>query len=229
MLNQRTTAFASWSGGKDSCLAVWRAKQAGLDVRVLLTMFDERGERSRSHGLTPEIIQAQAAAMQLEYLQARASWTNYEEQFIAQLQDLRTRGFTAGVFGDIDLQAHRDWEEKVCARAEITACLPLWQQSRRELVEEFWGLGFKAKVVCTDDRFLPPNYCGVEFDSAYVDSLPPGVDACGENGEFHTVVYDGPLFKRPLALEVLGLEEYVSAPEFGSVKYVFAQVALMGD
>jgi uncharacterized protein (TIGR00290 family) len=216
-LDQRATAFASWSGGKDSCLAVWRAKQAGLELRALLTMFDEKHERSRSHGLTPGIIRAQAAAMQLECLQATASWANYEEQFVAQLHELRTRGFAVGVFGDIDLQAHRDWEEQVCARAGMAVSLPLWQQSRGELVEEFWQLGFKALVVCTDSRFLPPSYCGVEFDRAYVDSLPPEVDACGENGEFHTVVYDGPLFKNPLALQVLGLEEYVSAPEFGAL------------
>jgi uncharacterized protein (TIGR00290 family) len=130
------------------------------------------------------------------------------------------------VFGDIDLQPHRDWEEKVCARAGIAVHLPLWQQSRRELVEEFWRLGFKALVVCTDNRFLPARYCGQEFDRAYVESLPVAVDACGENGEFHTVVYDGPLFKAPLNLSVLGLEEYVSAPEFGSVGYTFATVEL---
>jgi len=227
LLQQSPLAFASWSGGKDSCLAVWRAKQMGLDVRALLTMFDERGERSRSHGLTPDIIQAQAAAMQMEYIQGRASWQNYEPQFVGHLHDLRKRGFTAGVFGDIDLQPHRDWEEKVCAQADVAVHLPLWQQSRRELVEEFWRLGFKALVVCTDSRFLTARYCGREFDPAYVDSLPAGVDACGENGEFHTVVYDGPLFKNPLNLKVLGLEEYVSAPEFGSMAYTFARVGLL--
>ena len=230
-MNQQTSenaavAFASWSGGKDSCLAVWRAKQVGMDVRALLTMFDEHGEKSRSHGLTPEVIRAQAEAMGMQPLQGRASWTDYEPQFIGHLQALRKLGFTAGVFGDIDLQPHRDWEERVCARADIAVHLPLWQQSRRELVEEFWSLGFKALVVCTDSRFLAASYCGREFDRAYVESLPAGVDECGENGEFHTVVYDGPLFTKPLELRVLGLEEYVSPPEFGSVGYTFAKVAL---
>jgi uncharacterized protein (TIGR00290 family) len=225
-ISQQTIAFASWSGGKDSCLAVWRAKQAGIDVKALLTMFDAHGEKSRSHGLTPEVIRAQAAAMQMEHLQGRASWADYESQFIGHLQTLRKRGFTAGVFGDIDLQPHRDWEVKVCARADINVHLPLWQESRRELVDEFWRLGFKALVVCTDSRFLPARYCGLEFDRAYVDSLPAGVDACGENGEFHTVVYDGPLFRESLNLNVLGLEEYVSPPEFGSAAYTFAKVGL---
>jgi uncharacterized protein (TIGR00290 family) len=164
----------------------------------------------------------------MECIQGRASWTNYEVQFVSHLEDLRKRGFTAGVFGDIDLQAHRDWEEKVCARADVAVHLPLWQQPRRELVEEFWQLGFKALVVCTDSRFLTAAYCGKEFDRAYVDSLPAGVDVCGENGEFHTVVYDGPLFKAPLNLGVLGLEEYVSSPEFGAVAYTFAKVELNG-
>ncbi len=222
-------ALASWSGGKDSCLAVWRARQLGLTVTTLLTALDETGERARSHGVPPALLRAQAQAMgvQIQFLQA--TWTDYEAQFIAALQTARAQGITQAVFGDIDLQAHRDWEEKVCARAGITAHLPLWSESRMALVEEFWAAGFKAVVVCVDGLHLSADYAGRLFDPAFVASLPAGVDACGENGEFHTFVYDGPSFKAPVAWRSAGTHSVVSPPQYGSVSYHFGLIEAMGS
>ena len=217
-------AVASWSGGKDSCLAVWRAERDGLRVETLLTMYDERGERSRSHGLPPSLLRAQAAAMNRQWRVGKASWQSYEPEFIAELHRLRDSGHSHTVFGDIDLLAHRVWEEKVCAAAGMTAVLPLWHLPRLDLVEELWGLGFRATVVCTDDRFLGPHYCGCEFDRAFVASLPSGVDACGENGEFHTFVHDGPLFTRPVEFEVTGIVAYTAPPALGGTGYHFAEL-----
>jgi uncharacterized protein (TIGR00290 family) len=221
---EKNCAAASWSAGKDSCLAVWRALRHGVHVRTLLTMFDEQGERSRSHGLPPSLIAAQAAAMDREWRVGRASWRTYEERFVAELRQLRADGHTQVIFGDIDLVAHRDWEEKVCAAAGLEARLPLWQQPRFPLVEEFWQAGFRAVVVCTDDRYLGREYCGREFDRAFVESLPEGVDACGENGEFHTFVFDGPLFSEPVAFEVARVVPYTAPPEFGAAGYHFAEL-----
>ncbi len=217
-------AFASWSGGKDSCLAVARAVAAGTRVRTLLTMLDETGERSRSHGLPPALLQAQAAAMGCDWRGRNATWKTYEQEFVAELRALRSLGHTRAVFGDIDLMAHREWEEKVCAAAGIEAVLPLWQAPRLALAEEFWDRGFRAVVVCTDDRYLRHEFCGREFDREYVRSLPAGVDACGENGEFHTFVYDGPTFARPVAFEVGRLAPYTAPAEYGGASYCFAEL-----
>lgn len=191
-------AFFSWSGGKDSMLALHRALAAGRDVRALLAMFDESGERSRSHAIPPALMQAQADALGIPLVMRRAGWADYEAVFVDQLRAFARQGFTTGLFGDIDLQAHRDWEEKVCAAAGLTAELPLWQAPRRALVDELLALGYRARVVCVDARWLDASFCGREFDASFLADLPPGVDACGENGEFHTFVFDGPRFARPV-------------------------------
>ena len=200
-------AFFSWSGGKDSMLALHRALEAGDDVQALLAMFDETGERSRSHALPPHLLQAQADALGIPLVMRHATWQSYEAVFTEQLRAFADQGITRGLFGDIDLQPHRDWEEKVCAAAGLEAVLPLWQTPRRTLVDELLGLGYRARVVTVDARFLDASFCGREFDAGFIADLPDGVDACGENGEFHTFVFDGPHFARPVAHEVVQVRE----------------------
>ena len=195
-------AFCSWSGGKDSCLALQRALRSGFDVEVLLTMFDETEDRSRSHAVPEKLIRAQAAALGIELVTARASWQNYEKIFIETLHQFEKRQITHGIFGDIDLPAHRDWEEKVCATAEIKAVLPLWLENRRALVEEFLAENYQAVVVCVNENFLDASFCGRIFDKNFVADLPDSVDVCGENGEFHTFVFDGGNFKNPVQYEI---------------------------
>lgn len=210
------SAFFSWSGGKDSMLALHRALAAGVRVETLLAMFDEAGERSRSHAIAPQLMQAQADALGIELVIGRAGWADYEAVFTARLREFAARGITHGLFGDIDLQPHRDWEEKVCAAAGLRAELPLWQERRRALVDELLALGYRARVVCVDARFLGASFCGREFDAAFLADLPEGVDACGENGEFHTFVFDGPRFAQPVAHELVAVHEIrQSAPALG--------------
>ena len=192
----------SWSGGKDGWLALLRARAADFDVRYALTMFDESGERSRSHAVRPELMAAQTAALGLEPVAVRAPWQDYETNLVAALRVLAVRGVGTVVFGDIDIAAHRAFEERVCAAAGLTAHLPLWQQDRRALVEEMFTHGLEAIVVTTDDRFLDGSFCGRRFDRAFVASLPAGVDTCGENGEFHTFVTGGSGFSADLPVEV---------------------------
>ena len=217
-----TNHLISWSGGKDSCLALWRAKQQGLRVMRLLTALDETGTRARSHGVPPALLQAQADALGMQMQFLSATWQNYEAQFIAALHTARAEaGISGAIFGDIDLQAHRDWEEKVCALAGFSAHLPLWQAQRMDLVHEFWAAGFQAVVVCVDGRFLDASYAGRLFDQAFVDSLPAGVDACGENGEFHTFVYGGPAFAQPVAWRGAGTHSYTAPAEFGGSVFHF--------
>lgn len=218
-------ALVSWSGGKDSCLALWRARQSGMTIRRLITAMDEAGESSRSHGVPPQLIRAQADALGAEMRFYETTWKNYEEKFIATLRDARADGITHAVFGDIDLVPHREWEEKVCAQAGIVPSLPLWDEPRRKLVDEFLSLGFKAVVVCVNGSFLGEEFCGREFDETFLADLPASVDACGENGEFHTFVYDGPAFARPVAFRRTEKQRYQSPPELGGATYYFQRLS----
>lgn len=217
-------ALISWSGGKDSCLALWRARQSGMSVRRLITAMDESGERSRSHGVPPELIRAQAEALGADLTFYYTTWKNYEEKFIEVLRQAYDDGIRHAVFGDIDLVPHREWEEKVCAKAGIAPSLPLWEEPRRKLVDEFLSLGFKAVVVCVDGKFLGKEFCGREFDAAFLADLPPDVDACGENGEFHTFVYDGPAFAHPVGFSRDAIERYQAPQEFGAGTYYFQKL-----
>ena len=207
-------ALCSWSGGKDSCLALNRAIKNGYQTTHLLTMFDETGERVRSHAVSLEVMRAQAESLGIKLIAPIASWQSYEKVFIEQLVKLNAQNIKTAIFGDIDLQAHRDWEEKICAAAEIEAVLPLWNENRLDLVNEFLAEGFRSVVVCVNEKYLPEKFCGRAFDEQFVKDLPETVDACGENGEFHTFVYDGKLFKNPVPYKID--EIYHHAPIFPS-------------
>jgi uncharacterized protein (TIGR00290 family) len=226
----KNKAFCSWSGGKDSCLALGRALQTGVDVTHLLTMFDESGERSRSHAVSREVMQAQADSLGLKLITSSASWQSYEAVFVEELQKLKAQDIETAVFGDIDLEAHREWEEKVCAKVEIKPLLPLWGENRLKLVEEFLESGFRAVVICVNEQFLSKEFCGREFDRQFIRDLPAGVDACGENGEFHTFVFDGRLFKEPVAYKIA--EIYHHAPVFpsgGAASFYYARLTLQSQ
>lgn len=196
-----TPFVCSWSGGKDSALAFHRAVKAGLKPMALLTMFKEDGERSRSHGLRPEILAAQADALGLPLLQGHATWNDYEGVFIGKLREAKALGAEVVVFGDIDLQPHLEWEEMVCAKAGLTPHLPLWLEPRRRLVAELFQEGFKALLVAVRAGRLPMEFLGRTLDPTLVDEIEAlGCDACGEEGEYHSVVVDGPGFAAPLDL-----------------------------
>jgi uncharacterized protein (TIGR00290 family) len=214
-------ALISWSGGKDSCLALWRAREAGVVVTHALTALEETGARARSHGASRALIEAQTAALGLRSRFLAASWADYESAFIDALTTCAAEGVKHAVFGDIDIAAHRTWEETVCAQSGLTAHLPLWQQDRRALVDAFLGLGFKAWVVCVDGRYLDASYAGREFDRGFLAELPAHVDACGENGEFHTFVYDGPGFHAPVAWRSAGIKSTRASPGTGGHAYHF--------
>ena len=141
---QPKRALCSFSGGKDSCLALWRAQRQGVDVRTLLVMFEESGERSRSHAIPLPVIARQSQALGLELVTRNASWKTYERVFTEALISLRAAGHEVAVFGDIDLQAHRDWEERVCAAAGVSPMLPLWHGDRQALAQEVLDAGFRV-------------------------------------------------------------------------------------
>ncbi|MBS1879643.1 MAG: diphthine--ammonia ligase [Actinobacteria bacterium] len=195
--------FCSWSGGKDSAWALHQAARAGASPRLLLSMMVEGGERSRSHGVSREVLAAQAAALGIPIRFGAASWTGYEEEFHRLLvTEAVAAGTTVGIFGDIDLQEHRAWVERVCGEAGVRACLPLWQRDRRAVVDELLGAGLEAVIVAVRDGVLPTNLLGRTLDPELVAEIERhGADAAGESGEYHSLVVNGPLFQRRLEVE----------------------------
>ncbi|MBW8883460.1 MAG: diphthine--ammonia ligase [Planctomycetia bacterium] len=201
--SQPPVLCCSWSGGKDSCLAVHRALAAGGKLACLVTMFTEDGQRSRSHGLAREVLEAQAAAIGVPLLSAAATWDNYETEFVKLLGAAKMRGARTAVFGDIDIPRHREWEENVCRQAGLGALLPIWQQDRMGLLREWWAAGFEARIVVAREGIVDRKYLGRVLDQQAAEELAAtGIDPCGENGEFHTVVTAGPLLGAPLTLKL---------------------------
>ena len=212
--------LTSWSGGKDSALAFLRARQSGAMPVGLLNMLAENGERSRSHGLPVAVLRAQAAALGLPMVFGQATWQEYESVWVQQARML-AQDLSAShvVFGDIDLQAHRDWEEQVCTQAGVQACLPLWQASRMDLLHEMLQLGMRALIVSA--RADCVDLLGETLSHAVIRSLTErGADACGENGEYHTCVLDMPGFAQPLNVR-LG-EKELSPEGYGFLRVDWA-------
>ncbi len=191
--------ITSWSGGKDSCFAMMQAMQQGLVPKVLLNMMNENGKISRSHGIPLAILERQAAMLDLAILTRPTSWNEYEKTFVSALNRLRELyNVDTAVFGDIDLQAHRDWEEKVCTAAGLKALLPLWQQDRKQLVSAMIESGIEAYIVSCNE-VMGEKYLGKKITHQLVIELESiGIDACGENGEYHTLVVNTPIFKATL-------------------------------
>ncbi len=194
---------SSWSGGKDSCFALMKAIEKGYQPSVLLNVMNEEGKISRSHGIPENILKAQAAAAQLPVHLISSSWQDYEQQFSHALLSLKEQyQITTAVFGDIDLQAHRDWEENICRKAGLEALLPLWQQDRKALVFQMLESGIKTMIVSCNIT-MGSSFLGRIITKELITELEAiGIDACGENGEYHTLVYDCPLFKKPLQVEI---------------------------
>lgn len=196
----RPRAAVSWSGGKDCCLAFEKTR-AQFDVVCALTMINEDGTRSRSHGLRPEVLAAQARAAGLEWIERRCSWASYEDAFIDALREAAGRGITHLVCGDIIYPEHKQWVERQCGRARLTAVEPIWGRSTLDLYQEFIDLGGVARIVSLDSRKLGPEWLFRQLDR---ECLPEfgrlGVDPCGENGEYHTLVTDTPAFAKPLCV-----------------------------
>jgi len=196
---------ASWSGGKDSCFALWRAISQGLKVSYLLNFINEDSTRAMSHGLNSKMIALQAQAMGIPIFQQKVTWVTYEDGFKTALKELKLKGITGLITGDIYLQEHKDWIDRVCGESGVKALLPLWGMDSAGLLTDFIETGFKAIVVSVKAEIFGKEWLGRQVDSKLVDELKAlttksKIDVCGETGEFHTFVYDGPLFKKPIII-----------------------------
>lgn len=193
--------FCSWSGGKDSCLALYHAIHQGGNPAVLFTMMIENGLRSRSHGLSLSLIQEQSKLLNIPLRIASSSWEDYEKNFITTLHDFKEQGIIFGVFGDIDIEEHRQWCERICSFAELKTYHPLWKRDRRELLHEFIELGFAATIIAIKEDALGSEFLGKVITKDLIQDFEnAGIDASGEAGEYHTVVTGGPIFRSSIQL-----------------------------
>jgi len=188
--------FSSWSGGKESALATYKAISQGYQVSYLLNFISEDGQRSRSHGIPAQVLDLQSKAIGIPIIQIKTSWEDYEGNFKKVVTELKEKGIEGGVFGDMDLEEHREWVEGVCAELQIEPILPLWKMEPKELLTDFWRSGFEAIVVATR---LDESLLGRGLDKAFLGEIQNfDCHPCGESGEYHTFVFDGPIFKTPL-------------------------------
>jgi diphthine-ammonia ligase len=194
----RPRAAISWSGGKDS-LAALAVSRDDFDIVAALTMFDEAGLRSRSHGLRPELVAAQADRLRMRSVIARCTWATYNTAFTAALRDLAQDGITHVVFGDLLFPEHRDWAEERCAEAGLTAVEPLFGVPTPELFDAFIASGATALMVTVREPWLDETWLGrplsADMKSVFAER---NIDPCGERGEYHTAVVNSPLFSRAI-------------------------------
>ncbi len=192
-----------WSGGKDSALALHAVlRDPRLKVEALMTTVTEDYERISMHGVRCELLRAQAEAIGLPLEEVRipkqASNTIYEELMQECLLRYKMRGVSRVIFGDLFLEEIRRYRETNLAKLDMQGIFPLWLKDTSQLARYFMAEGFRAILVCVDPKQISPLFCGREFDELLLAEFPSSADPCGENGEFHTFVYDGPIFRRPL-------------------------------
>jgi len=190
-----------WSGGKDSALALYEILESGMDVELLTTVTQEY-DRISIHGVRTVLLERQAEALGLPLekmmLPKGATDKDYEIELLTLLRSHRNRGVLSVVFGDIFLQDVKLYRERLLSKIGMHGIYPLWGRDSRELAGKFIDLGFKAVITVTDGNVLGKEFSGREYDRKLLADLPAGVDPCGENGEFHSFVYDGPMFKKPV-------------------------------
>ncbi len=196
-----------WSGGKDSALALYKLLQGGRhEVVSLLTTCNEHFQRVSMHGVRLELLEKQAEAIGLPlekmFVSRHSSNDEYEQKMSACLLAHRARGVTSAVFGDIFLEDLKRWREDNLARLGLRGIFPIWKMDSRELIREFIALGFGSVICCLNDAYLDETALGRNIDREFIDSLPADVDPCGENGEFHSFAFAGPIFRQPLRIQV---------------------------
>jgi uncharacterized protein (TIGR00290 family) len=193
----------SWSGGKDSALSLYTLRQMNEhDVTALLTTVTREYDRVSMHGVRRALLHQQAEAVGLPVLEVfltpGAANGEYEQHMAAVLTAYQAQGVEGVAFGDIFLEDLRTYRETNLAKLDLGAVFPVWKRDTRELAQTFLDLGFKAVVTCVDTHVLDASFAGRTIDDAFLRALPDSVDPCGENGEFHSFVFDGPIFAHPI-------------------------------
>ncbi|SFH25988.1 Dph6-related ATP pyrophosphatase [Pedobacter insulae] len=198
-------AVFNWSGGKDSTLALHYTLLAGkYKIHCLLTTVNEFYNRVAMHGVRESLLMQQAEMLQLPLhivrLPEMPDMETYEEVINTHFTTLKSKNVISSIYGDIFLEDLKLYREEQMAKLGMEAVFPLWKRDSRELITEFISLGYKTIVVCAKDGLQ--DFCGRVIDQSFLADLPADVDPCGENGEFHTFVFDGPIFKKPIAFKL---------------------------
>lgn len=199
--------YFNWSTGKDSALALhYLLQDKNYSIEHLLTSVNQQHNRVSMHGLRRALYQLQIDALNLPYstieLPEQPSMQDYEMLMEKEVSTLQQQGFTHAAFGDIFLEDLRKYREKQLATLNIKSVFPLWKKDTRELLTEFIDLGFKSILVCIKADLLDQEFAGRIIDADFIKDLPSNVDVCGENGEFHTFCFDGPIFNKPVPFEI---------------------------
>ncbi len=199
-------AIFCWSGGKDSAYALHKIMQEDLyDVRYLLSTINGQNNRLSMHGVAEALIQAQADSIGIPLLKVyvyEANNEEYEKQMHAALQNAKSQGIHTVIYGDIFLEDLRQYREEKMALVNMQCIFPLWKMNTTLLVHHFIDVGFKSYTCCINDGYLNDTHVGTLIDKNFVQQLPTNVDACGENGEYHSYCFDGPIFKAPISVQV---------------------------
>jgi len=200
-------ALFNWSSGKDSALALYKILQnSEFEINCLLTSVNQQYQRISMHGVRVELLeqQAESIGIPLEIMQIPEMPTMevYEEVMQQTLEKLKKKGITHSVFGDIFLEDLRKYREDKLTTMGFEGVFPIWKIPTQDLIQEFIALGFKTIVVCVNERYLDKSFVGRVIDQQFIDDLPDNVDVCGENGEFHTFSFDGPIFNKPIDFEI---------------------------
>jgi uncharacterized protein (TIGR00290 family) len=195
----------AWSSGKDSAWALHILRGRGIEVKALLTTINQTAGRVAMHGVRSTLLEAQADSAGIPLWSVPLPWpcTNddYEAQMGAACRRAIAEGFDTIAFGDLYLRDIREYRERQLAGTGLTPIFPLWEQPTAALAREMIDGGLRARLACVDSKALAAGFAGREFDGALLNELPPAVDPCGENGEFHTFAYDGPMFRTPIPIE----------------------------
>ncbi|SFN96239.1 Dph6-related ATP pyrophosphatase [Salegentibacter flavus] len=204
---EKIKSIFNWSGGKDSSLALYHILREGkYDVKALMTTVNAKYDRISMHGVRKELLYAQGKSIGIPVKEIRLpemlSMSAYDETMKNVLTDIKKQEITHSIFGDIFLEDLREYRESRLNEVGLKGHFPLWKRDTTELVYEFIDLGFKTVVVCVKSELLGEEFAGRVIDKDFLKDLPKGVDPCGENGEFHTFVFDGPIFKEPIKYEL---------------------------
>lgn len=195
-------AVISWSGGKDSMLALYYARQQGTNIQALLTSVNKSYDRISMHGVRKALLIQQATCLQVPLhtieLPEEPGMQEYEDALNKTYSVFKSEGFNQVIFGDIFLEDLKSYREIQLVNHGLRGIFPLWKIDTGQLMREFISLGFKAIVVCVNAKFMDKSFCGRIIDESFIKDLPQNADVCGENGEFHTFVFDGPIFNKPV-------------------------------
>ena len=196
-------AIFNWSGGKDSSLALYEVLQKGeYQISYLLTSVNTAYNRVSMHGVRIELLEQQAKEIGIPLKQIRLpempSMEDYNREMFTTIKHFKDEGIDYSIFGDIFLEDLKLYREKQLAQAGMQGVFPIWKRDSTELIQEFIAKGFKAILVCVNEKYLDQSFAGRMIDESFLKDLPANVDPCGENGEYHTFVFDGPIFKNPI-------------------------------